>query len=169
MPKFLCRSSTVPKFGYPGQQTSADSTVRIMSWSRFSPKDPVRCLSAVRIFCQVHVSSDFASLDFISWSDSVRILRKKAVRCLSARSDKNETKTRQFLITLLSFWFYAGVYRYLLSETLSKESPNSSSNWKRQIVTYQGSPDQSMLIRISELDRISGKRSIKYLYLLIFV
>ena len=94
----LCRSSPVPKFGYPlyGQQTSADSTVRVMSLSRLSsdfPKNPVRCLSAVHIFCQVPVCSDFVR-------KCVRNSRKKqSVVCLSGR-----TRTRQRSVCP-DFWY----------------------------------------------------------------
>ena len=40
----------------------------------------------------VSLQSGFYLIDFISCPDSVRILRKKRVRCLSYRSDKDETE-----------------------------------------------------------------------------
>ena len=67
-------------------QTSADSTVRVLSVSRFCPdfpENPVRCLSGV--------CPDFFCLDSVRCPDFVRILKKtQSVVCLSGR-----TRTRQ--------------------------------------------------------------------------
>ena len=65
--------------GDPGKQTSADSTVRVLSVSRFCPdfpENPVRCLSAVRIL------SGFS------------------VRYLSVRPDKDKTELSGLSLSL---------------------------------------------------------------------
>ena len=38
---------------HPFNQTSAESTVRVLSLSRFCPENRVRCLSAVQILSEI--------------------------------------------------------------------------------------------------------------------
>ena len=59
----------------------------------------VCCLDFVRILCPVSVCPDFFSLDSVRWPDSVRIL-EKALRCLSVRSEKDETELYGLSLTL---------------------------------------------------------------------
>ena len=70
-----------PGFANSGlSQTSADSTVCVLSLSRFCPDFPE---SPVRICCPVSVCPDSVCLDFVRCPDSVRISRKKSVWCLT--------------------------------------------------------------------------------------
>ena len=122
--KYILNNFTSCKF----YQTSADSTVHVLSLSGFCPDFPenrVRCLSAVWMFCQVtwlrylsvsilsgfcpelckkccpsSVCPDFSCLDSVRCSDSVRILEKKTVCCLSVRPEKNETELSGPLLSM---------------------------------------------------------------------
>ncbi len=119
-------------------QTSADSTVRVLSVSRFCPdfpENPVRCLSAVRILCPVSVCPDFVCLDSVRCPGFVRISRKNSVRCLSVRPDKDKTELSGLSLSLSADVWFRGPSERLHPKKSTLEITDSRTVLKSRLLT----------------------------------
>ena len=121
------------------------------------------CPDVLKKCCPISVCSDFACPDSVQFPESVRILEKKPVRCLSFWLDEDEDRRTLMLMTTLCWWFYDGDrFKMLVTDSLCRRLFRNENdcynilNW----LTTSGTCHQHILSPTSVTDiDVTSRRS----------